>query len=70
MERMAIKVASVKVRVGLVVARIVALSARKVGARPVARITLEITLRVLEGEPEVSLRRRATDAALDFLDPA
>jgi hypothetical protein len=68
MERMWVRVESVKVEGGLGVARVVAFSARNVGARPVARITLEITLRVLEGEPEASLRRRARDVELDFLD--
>jgi hypothetical protein len=70
MERMRLRVDSVRVEGDLGVARVVAFSARKVGARPVARITLEITLRVLEGEPDVSLWRRARDLALDFLDPA
>jgi hypothetical protein len=68
MERMRVKVDSVAVEDGLAVARVVALSARKVRGRPVARITLEVTLRVAEGEPKADLRRRARAAALDYLD--
>jgi hypothetical protein len=70
MERMQVRVDSVRVEGDLRAARVVAVSARKVGARPVARITLEIALRVVEGEPEVSLRRRAKGLAFGLLDPA
>ena len=68
MERMSVRVRSMRVAGNLAVARVVALSARQLDSRPVAKVTLQITLRALQGEPDVSLRRRAKDAALDFLD--
>jgi hypothetical protein len=68
MERMRVKVDSVGAEDGLVVARVVSLSDRKIVGRPVARITLEVTLRVAEDESKVGLRRRARDKALEFLD--
>jgi hypothetical protein len=69
-ERINLRIESVAVRESVAVARIVALSARRIHSRPAARMTIEVTLRAVEGEPEVELRRRARDTALEFLDIA
>jgi hypothetical protein len=49
---------------------VAALSARKVRGKPIARIAMEVTLRVAEGEPMEDMRKRARAVALDFLDVA
>jgi len=70
MERMKIRLVSVTVcpEEGVAVARVQAVSARKVGGRPVAIIGLEVRLQVPAGEPPHITRQRARDAAVDFLD--
>jgi hypothetical protein len=68
MERMRVKVESVSIQDSLAVAHVVVVSSRKITGRPVAKIAIEITLRVSGGEPETSVRNRARTVALDFLD--
>ena len=70
MEALRVRVRSVKVfpKARLAVARVSATSAGKVGGRPVARIELNVAVRVGRGEPPARVRDRLRDEALVFLD--
>jgi hypothetical protein len=70
MEHMRIRVRSVeRADDGLAVARVVAVSARRVGGRAVARVELVVTFRA-KGMAKKDLATRARAVAVEFLDVA
>jgi hypothetical protein len=72
MEAMRLRVRSVRVLADerLAVARVSAVSKRKMRGRVAARIDLEVLVEIASGERESTIRARARDEALGFLDLA